>query len=62
MVSRAVNSTNPNLSDKFSGVPRLLEDLQKLSEDRESADLLFLVGREETAIYGHKILFRARFV
>ncbi|XP_054168086.1 uncharacterized protein LOC128965417 [Oppia nitens] len=61
MVSRALSLANHTLSsDKLSGVPRLIEDLHKLSEDRETTDLLFLVAREETPLYGHKILFRAR--
>nr|XP_046471679.1 uncharacterized protein LOC124213925 isoform X1 [Neodiprion pinetum] len=44
----------------LAGVPRLLEDLARLSEDTESADIVFLLGREETPIYAHKIILQSR--
>lgn len=46
----------------LSGVPQLLEDLQRLLEDHDSADVLFLVGREEVPIYAHRIILAARSV
>jgi hypothetical protein len=47
--------------DKYlAGVPQLLEDLQRLSEDTDSADILFLVGREEAAVYAHRVILMAR--
>ncbi|CAG0916691.1 unnamed protein product [Notodromas monacha] len=42
------------------GLPCLLEDLERLSEDRESADLVFLVGRDETPIRGHRLVYAMR--
>lgn len=46
----------------LAGVPRLLEDLTRLSEDNESADIVFLLGRDETPVYGHRIILQVRFV
>jgi len=44
----------------LAGVPRLLDDLQKLLETHDHADILFLVGREETAFYAHRLLLNIR--
>lgn len=44
----------------LAGVPQLLIDLQRLSEDQESADMVFLVDRDEERIYAHKIILQAR--
>lgn len=44
----------------LSGVPQLLEDLQRLADDHESADIVFLVGREEVPVYAHRIILMAR--
>lgn len=44
----------------FAGVPQLLLDLQHLSEDHESADLVFHFDRDEDQIYAHKIILQAR--
>lgn len=46
----------------MSGVPRLLEDLARLSEDKDSADIVFLLGRDETPIYAHRLILQARSV
>lgn len=44
----------------FAGVPQLLEDLRLLAEDTESADILFLVGRDEVQVYAHRVILKAR--
>ncbi|XP_004522460.1 uncharacterized protein LOC101449859 [Ceratitis capitata] len=44
----------------MAGLPQLITDLQRLSEDQESADLVFICGREEERIYAHRILLMAR--
>jgi len=50
-----------HFSDKtFVGVPQLLEDLQKLADDHESADIVFLIGREEVPVYAHRIILMTR--
>lgn len=64
------SSTLQTVSDKFgavqlsekslAGVPQLLVDLQRLSEDQESADIIFIVDRDEERIYAHKIILQAR--
>lgn len=46
----------------LAGVPRLLEDLARLSEDKDSADIVFLLGRDETPVYAHRIILQARSV
>jgi len=52
-----------HFSDKtFAGVPQLLEDLQKLADDHESADIVFLIGREEVPVYAHRIILMTRLV
>lgn len=49
------------MSEKsLAGVPQLLVDLQRLSEDQENADIVFLLDREEERIYAHKIILQAR--
>lgn len=49
------------LSEKsLAGVPQLLIDFQRLSEDHESADVIFLLDRDEERIYAHKIILQAR--
>lgn len=51
----------PPIFDKaLAGLPQLLEDLEKLSEDHDSCDVVFLLGREEDRVYGHKIILMAR--
>lgn len=53
--------TAAHFSDKtFAGVPQLLEDLQKLSTDHESADIVFLIGRDEVPVYTHRIILMTR--
>lgn len=41
-------------------VEGLLRDLQKLIDNRESADVVFLVGRDEVAIYAHRLILVTR--
>lgn len=49
------------LSEKsLAGVPQLLIDMQRLSDDHESADVIFLLDRDEERIYAHKIILQAR--
>lgn len=50
------------LCDKaMAGLPQLLDDLHRLSEDQDSADVVFLLGREEERVYAHKIMLMARY-
>lgn len=44
----------------MAGVPYLLDALQKLSEDQDSCDVAFVVGREDERIYAHSIILHAR--
>lgn len=58
--SSSSSSDVPTTAANLSGVPRLLEDMSRLLEDKDSADLVFLVGREESPIYAHRIILQAR--
>lgn len=60
MTNRVVGVTGKLGETGFVGVPRLLEDLARLSEDRETADIVFLLGRDEVPIYAHRIILQAR--
>ena len=42
------------------GVEVLLRDLQNLIDDHDSADVLFLVGKDEVAVYAHRLMLVAR--
>ncbi|KAL3284598.1 hypothetical protein HHI36_018754 [Cryptolaemus montrouzieri] len=44
----------------LAGVPRLLDDLERLSEDTDSADIVFILGREEERVFAHKVILMAR--
>lgn len=41
-------------------VEGLLKDLEKLIDNRESADVVFLVGKDEVAIYAHRLILVTR--
>ncbi|CAB0014581.1 unnamed protein product [Nesidiocoris tenuis] len=43
-----------------AGVTHLLDDLQRLLEDKEHADVVFLVGRDEVPIYAHRLIMMYR--
>ncbi|XP_063827740.1 uncharacterized protein LOC135077093 [Ostrinia nubilalis] len=43
-----------------AGLPGLLRDLQRLSEDQDSADIVFILGTSEEKVYAHKIILIAR--
>ncbi|XP_066138937.1 serine-enriched protein isoform X3 [Euwallacea fornicatus] len=62
MGSRVGGPSTAGLSaDKaLAGVPRLLDDLQRLSEDTDSADIVFLLGRDEERVYAHRVILMAR--
>lgn len=54
-MSARVPTNSPN-----AGMSQLVEDMQRLCEDQESADVVFLVGREEDRIYAHRLILMAR--
>lgn len=59
-VGASTGATGVSGEAGLAGVPRLLEDLARLSEDKDSADIVFLLGRDETPVYGHRIILQAR--
>ncbi|XP_070503538.1 serine-enriched protein [Chironomus tepperi] len=51
----------PAVCDKvLAGVPQLLDDFHKMIDDQETADVVFLLGREEERIYAHRLILMAR--
>jgi len=46
--------------EKMSGVAGLLNDLQRVLEDHEWADVVFVMGSDEVPVYAHRVLLRAR--
>uniref|UniRef100_A0A182W3T6 Probable small nuclear ribonucleoprotein E n=1 Tax=Anopheles minimus TaxID=112268 RepID=A0A182W3T6_9DIPT len=44
----------------LAGLPQLLDDLQKLSEDQDTADIVFVLGSGEERVYAHRIILMAR--
>lgn len=46
----------------MAGLPQLIDDLQRLSEDQDNADVVFICGREEERIFAHRIILMTRFV
>lgn len=44
----------------LAGLPQLLDDLQKLSEDQDTADVVFILGTSEERIFAHRIILMAR--
>ena len=61
MGTRVPPPTPTPLCDKaMSGIQQLIDDLQRLSEDQDSSDVVFLLGREEERVYAHRILMMAR--
>lgn len=57
-----VGSSGLPADKALAGVPRLLDDLQRLSEDSDSADIVFILGREEERVYAHRVILIARLV
>lgn len=43
-----------------SAVECLLDAMQRLSEDQDSADIVFLLGRDEERVYAHRIILMVR--
>lgn len=49
-----------DLNDKsLIGINQLINDLQKLSDDKESADIIFILD-QNIEIYAHKIILKTR--
>lgn len=55
-----VTGTCCTASVERAGLPGLLRDLQRLAEDQDSADIVFMLGSAEEKVYAHKIILIAR--
>ncbi|GAB6028325.1 hypothetical protein CHUAL_002498 [Chamberlinius hualienensis] len=56
-----ITTASVHFTDKsLTGVPKLLDDLQRLADDHDSADIVFLLGREEIPVYAHRLILMAR--
>lgn len=60
MGTRITTATLHFTDKSLAGVPRLLDDLQRLADDHDSADIVFLVGREDVPVYAHRLVLMAR--
>ncbi|XP_045496052.1 BTB/POZ domain-containing protein 19 [Colias croceus] len=59
-MANRVSSTCCTASVERAGLPGLLRDLQRLSEDQDSADIVFILGTAEEKVFAHKIILIAR--
>ncbi|KAJ8716367.1 hypothetical protein PYW08_013652 [Mythimna loreyi] len=59
-MANRVTGTCCTASVERAGLPGLLRDLQRLSEDQDSADIVFILGTNEEKVYAHKIILIAR--
>lgn len=50
----------PHSDPALAGLPQLIEDLQRLCEDQDSADVVFICGRDDEKIYAHRSILMAR--
>lgn len=55
-----INHTTKSNTKESPGIEKLLEDMQNLMENKELADVLFLIGKKEHKIYGHKVILEVR--
>ncbi|XP_055371995.1 uncharacterized protein LOC129605978 [Condylostylus longicornis] len=60
MGTRVPPPPTPMCDKAMAGIPQLIDDLQRLSEDQDSSDVVFILGREEERIYAHRIMLMAR--
>lgn len=59
MISRSV--TDQLLNDKLCpGAVKLLEDMKRLHDDRESSDVIFLTDGNEGTVHAHRLILRIR--
>ena len=47
---------------QLDNLRRLIEDLQNLVDNRDTADLVFIVGHTETPVYAHRCILNVRWV
>ncbi|RVE51378.1 hypothetical protein evm_003933 [Chilo suppressalis] len=59
-MANRVTGTCCTASVERAGLPGLLRDLQRLSEDQDSSDIVFILGTAEEKVYAHKIILIAR--
>lgn len=57
-----MSARSPHNDPALAGLPQLIEDLQRLSEDQDSADVVFICGRDDEKIYAHRSILMARLV
>lgn len=60
MLCDKIGGVQLGAEQSMAGVSQLLIDLQRLSEDHEMADIVFLVDRSEERIYAHKVILNVR--
>lgn len=60
MGTRVASSAHHYPDKSHAGVSRLLEDFTRLMDDADSADIIFMVGREEVKFTAHKLILKIR--
>ena len=44
----------------LSGVAKLIEDIERLMDDKDTADVVFLIGKDEKQCFAHMTILKAR--
>ncbi|XP_065581334.1 uncharacterized protein LOC136040871 [Artemia franciscana] len=44
----------------LSGVAKLIEDIERLMDDKDTADVVFLIGKDEKQSFAHRTILKAR--
>lgn len=57
-----VLSQDNSIFKNLQSIVQLISDLQRLYEDKDSADIEFVVGKEETRVLAHSLIVKTRYV
>ena len=49
-----------SIAEHLQGILQLVEDLHRLSQEKEYADVEFVVGKEDTKVLAHSLILRNR--
>lgn len=65
LLSELAQSSLDSSFDHFDpnrSLDKLVDDLQTLINDKETADVVFVIGERETPFYAHKVFLWSRYV
>ena len=60
MGTRVASASHHYPDKSHVGVTKLLDDLTRLLDDSDSADIIFIIGREEAKLTAHKLILKLR--